>query len=79
MRACCGRIFWPTRYIAPDERGSLMPAPAYAYCISPDASKPTVLAPVPVPRVGPLMPPPAQENGTPRCDRPRAITTSVAC
>ncbi|GAA2780702.1 hypothetical protein GCM10020219_060240 [Nonomuraea dietziae] len=42
------------------------PARAHAYCVSPEQSKPTVVAPRPIPKLGPFAPPPPHEYGTPR-------------
>src|SRR5262245_48243352 len=55
------------------------PTPANENWVSPEQSKPTVLAPESMPVVGPVGLPPPQEYGTPIWEAPRRITYSMAC
>src|ERR1700757_259919 len=69
----------PKLYWSPEKRGISTPTPANMYRISPEQSKPLMLAPSPTPLLGPSSEPPPHEYGTPICDPPRLITYSMAC
>src|SRR6516165_2761597 len=69
----------PALYWSPENRGISTPTPAKAYRIRPEQSNPTVLAPSPMPLLGPSSVPPPHEYGTPICDPARLIAYSIAC